>query len=168
MDEKLEKKEKRSAFDAAADYLSRRARTCKETRDYLRKKEYSEEEISEAVNKLLEYEYLDDADYAKRYFEYGYSRMKGRRKIEAELMEKGVEASVIANACEDYFYENGAREYENALEIAQAEYERSGKNEADEKLVGKVARKLESKGYRTDDIYKVIAEMRRWKDSDEV
>ena len=38
----------------------------------------------------------------------------------------------------------------------------------DEKLVAKIGRKLDSRGFAVDDIYRVLSEIRRWKDTEDI
>lgn len=161
--ENRDSKKKRSAISAATDYLSYRMRTCKEVRDKLREKEYSEEEIEEAIEILKSHKYLDDYDYAVRYFEYSASKKRGAMRATRELSEKGVDSEIISNAYEDYQYENQTSELELALEIAHQMAD--GEGEPSDKLIARVARRLESRGFRSNDIYKVMAEMRSWKDT---
>lgn len=165
----------KSAFDAAADYLSHRMRTEAEVRSRLKDKGYEEAEIEEALTALKSHRYIDDYEYALRYFEYGYGRHRGSRRIMRELEEKGLDAATIQNAYEDYSYENQVDEYAEALAIARSVVyqtadgpdENNTEIEIDDRISARVARKLESRGYRSDDIYKVLNEMRKWKNSDE-
>lgn len=161
------KKLKRSALDAAADILSYRMRTAAELAAKLKEKGYESDEIESAVKQMKSLRYIDDYAYALRYFEYGFEKKRGYRRLVRELTEKGVSASDIELAYEDFCYENKVDEYEAALELARTEFDRASASIELDKLIARVARKLESRGYRTDDIYKIMAEMRRWRDSEE-
>ena len=154
--EKKEKKQK-SAMEVAAAYLANRMRTVAEMRQHLRDKEYSDSEIDECVNDLIGLKYLDDYAYALRYYEYNSAKHRGSKRAMRELEEKGVDKQTIKFALEDYKYESGIDEYTMALEIARKEVFITS-----DKLVAKVARKLESRGFANDDIYRVMSEMRRW------
>lgn len=81
--------EKSVAFEKAVGYLGRCMRTCKQMRDYLIKKGYSQEVVEYVVDKLKNYKYLDDEQYAKLYAEQASSN-KGNRRIKQELMQKGI------------------------------------------------------------------------------
>ena len=172
--EKKEKKQK-TAMEVAAAYLANRMRTVAEMRQHLRDKEYSDSEINECVNDLIGLKYLDDYAYALRYYEYNSSKHRGSKRAMRELEEKGVDKQTINFALEDYKYESGIDEYTMALEIARkevfitsdecgpgADIDKIEMKEVDDKLVAKVARKLESRGFANDDIYRVMSEMRRW------
>lgn len=154
-------KTKKTAMEVAASYLANRMRTVEEMRKHLKEKEFSEKEIEETVNDLIGLKYLDDYAYAVRYYEYNTSKHRGSFRAMRELEEKGVDKQTVKFALEDYLYENEVDEYQLALEVARKEEF----TEVDDKLIAKVARKLESRGFKRDDIYRVLEEMRRWDSS---
>ncbi len=175
------KRYQKSALESAADYLSHRMRTEAEVRNRLKDKDYETEEIDEAIDSLKSHRYIDDYEYALRYIEYGYGKHRGSRRILRELEEKGIDGSTAQNAYEDYCYENHVDEYAEALAIARStvgegfgESYAAGKAtdsdpciEIDDRTCAKVARKLESRGFRSEDIYKALAEMRKWKSEEQ-
>ncbi len=155
-----EVKKKKKAFDAACDFLSISERSKKETLNKLLEKGYSEEESEEAVQRLAEAGILDDHGYTMRYIEYSLAKGRGMRRIKNELRLKGIEAFEV----EDVIYEmqeagtiaedNGReRALEQAMNIV------SGK-EIDEKLIAKVARRLQTQGFESDEVYFVIGRLR--------
>ena len=160
----MSEKNKKPAIDAAADYLANRPRTVEEVRTKLKDKGYEQEEIESAIANLVEFKYLDDYSYCKMYFEYGYTRHRGGKRLIRELVEKGVNEQQAKTALEDYVYEMQVDEYKDALEIARREAE---DKIIDEKLIARIGRKLDSRGFKMDDIYKVMSEVRRWKDTEE-
>ena len=154
-------KEKRKAFDAACDYLSRSERSRFEVEKKLKEKEYDEEEIAQAVEKLLELGFLDDHGFAARYAEFAIGKGRGLYRIKTELRQKGISAFDI----EDVLYELEEAgiigpdiQRQRALEIAQGVAEG---REPDEKLIGKISRKLASLGYDSSDIHFAIGQIRR-------
>ena len=149
-------------MEVAAQYLANRMRTIAEMRQHLKDKEFSEAEINETVNDLIGLRYLDDYAYALRYYEYNTAKHRGSKRAMRELEEKGVDKETIKFALEDYIYESKVDEFRMALEIAAKEAE---EKEIDDKLIAKVARKLDSRGYAQGDIIKVMSEMRRWDNS---
>ena len=108
-------------METAAAYLANRMRTVYELRKHLRDKEYSPEEIDEAVEELIGLNYLDDYQYALRYYEYNREKKRGTLRAEKELAEKGVDREIIRNAKEDFLFEQKVDEYEDALAIARKE-----------------------------------------------
>lgn len=144
-------------------------RTVFEVRKHLRDKEYTPEEIEEAVKELIELRYLDDYQFALRYYEYNRDKKRGTLRAERELAEKGVDKETIRNAKEDFLFEQKVDEYEDALAVARKEVfvpsdiygEEVAVKELDDKLSAKIARKLESKGFSRGDIFRVLDTLRR-------
>ena len=137
--------------DVAARHLASRMRTCKEMKSYLKKKDFAEEEIREVIAEFIDFRYLDDEEYCRQYINYASDKGKGAARIRQELAEKGVNREVIGFALEDYYDRD--QELERAL--YQARKTISGKP-VDEKMKGRVGRRLVSLGYSTDVVYKVI------------
>ena len=161
---------KMDAFDRAAGYLAIQPRTEKEIREYLKKKEYSQQEIDEAAEKLQEYRYLDDIAYGISFIRQAAGKGWGRRKIDRSLMEKGVSRS-DCEAAWDQLAEDaeGGMEAANlfdekkrALEIAvkmTRQHLAEGK-ELDEKFLARVGRRLAGQGYSADTVYFVVNKLR--------
>lgn len=164
-----EKRNKKTAIETAYSYLASRMRTTEEVRRHLKSKEYGEEEINDAVNELIGMRYLDDYLFALRYYEYNREKKRGVMRAERELAEKGVDRETIANAREDFLYENKVDEFEDALAIARREVfvtpdvygGEAEARELDDRLSAKIARKLESKGFSKGDIFRVLDVLRR-------
>lgn len=151
---------KKTAMEVASAYLANRMRTAWEVRKHLKDKEFPEQEIDETVNDLIGLRYLDDYEYAKIFYERNAEKHRGSSRAMRELEEKGVDRETIKFALEDFLYEAKIDEYEMALEIASKACD--GAKEIDDKLIAKVARKLEGAGYKSGDIVRVLGEMRRW------
>lgn len=137
--------------DVAAKYLASRARSTGEMRTHLRSKGYAEDEISEVITDFIDYGYLDDEDYCRQYIKYAFSKGKGPLRIKQELADKGIDRETVAFALEDFEAEES--DLERAL--AQARKTADGKP-VDEKMKGRIGRRLISLGYSTDIAYKVI------------
>lgn len=161
-DKKQQNKLKKTALEVALQYLANRMRTVHEMSQHLKDKGFPDKEIEEAVSDLIGLRYLDDYAYALRYYEYNTAKHRGSKRAMRELEEKGVDKETIKFALEDYLYESAVDELKMALEIAARESE---DKEIDDKLIAKVARKLDSRGYAQGDIIKVMSEMRRWDNS---
>ena len=143
-------------MEAASAYLASRMRTVAEVRQRLRDKEYDEGEIEDAVRELIELGYLDDYQYALRYYEYNREKKRGSLRAMRELSEKGVDEATIKNAREDFLYENKVDEYADALNVGMKIVEDSEDKTDPDKLQAKAARRLESAGYQKGDIIKVL------------
>ena len=164
-----EKKNKKTAIEAAYAFLASRMRTTAEVRKHLESKEYNEEEIADAVNELIGMRYLDDYLFALRYYEYNHEKKRGALRAERELMEKGIDRETARNAKEDFLYEHKVNEFEDALDIALKEVfvpsdiygEAPVMKTVDDRLTAKIARKLEGKGFSKGDIFRVLDSIRR-------
>ena len=156
---------KKTAGEEAARYLEHRMRTVSDMRDHLIDKGYEKEETEAVITEMTSLRYLDDHEYAMSYFTYGYEKKRGASRIRRELEERGVDSETIDNAYEDYKYENGVDEYSVAVKIAERECRGAV---IDERTLARVARKLEKLGYRGDNIYRVLGEMRTWTDTEEL
>lgn len=161
---------KLDAFDKAAGYLGLMPRTEAEIRKYLKQKEYSASEINDAVNRLLEYGYLNDVEYCQSYIRQAASKGKGRRKMEQELAAKGVSRESIdaawtaleEDSADDKTAASLFDEKKRALEIAvkMTRQHLSDGKELDEKFLAKVGRRLAGQGYSTDVIYFATGKLR--------
>lgn len=85
--------ERAEAFQKSLSYVSRGLKTKKQVRDYLLRKGYDEELVYECIDKLKEYGYINDVEYAKRYIE-GNSKSQGKRLLQYKLMTKGIKRDV--------------------------------------------------------------------------
>ena len=137
--------------DTALRYLASRPRTCGEMKNFLRQKGFEEPEIDDIIDHLRNLRYLDDLEYCRQYFDYAFGKGKGLFRVKRELEEKGVENSTIQIAFEDYEAEE--TEFERAKK--QAEKIAAGKP-ADQKLAGRIGRRLSSLGYSSELIYRIV------------
>ena len=164
-----EKKNKKTAIEAAYAFLASRMRTTAEVRKHLESKEYNKDEINDTINELIGMRYLDDYLFALRYYEYNHEKKRGALRAERELMERGIDRDTVRNAKEDFLYEQKINEFEDALDIALKEVfvqsDIYGKppvmKTVDDRLTAKIARKLEGKGFSKGDIFRVLDSIRR-------
>ena len=112
--EMLEQDERAEALNKAMAYILKNIKTKREVKDYLLRKGYSEEIAWYCVDKLKEYDYVNDAEYSKRYVE-SVSKNQGRRMVEYKLMMKGVKKQDISSAYESCEIDGK----ENAKALAQ-------------------------------------------------
>ena len=85
--------ETKSAFEKASSYLETRMHSKRELFDKLVKKGYSKESINEAINKLEEYHFVDDALFAKQFLEQNGKLSKNM--IKNKLLSKGVSFDIL-------------------------------------------------------------------------
>lgn len=156
-------------YDAALRYLSSRSRTVFEMRKYLAGRGYEEEETESLIAEFMSEGYLNDEDYCRQYFRYGHSSGKGKRKLFYELREKGIDSAVAEIAFEDFKEELSAEgtvfdERKQALSEAEKVLRLAGippGGPVPEKVLARIARKLQSRGFESDVIYSVLGELRR-------
>ena len=83
-----------AAFDRALGVLQRGAKTERGIADYLKGKGYPDECIARATQKLKDYGFVNDENFAEQYVSaYGLSR--GRKKLKYDLLRKGVPAEIV-------------------------------------------------------------------------
>lgn len=165
---------KKSAAEAAYSYLASRMRTTAEVVNHLKDKGYDAKEVADAVSELTGMRYLDDYQYALRYYEYNREKKRGSLRAARELAGKGVDADTIRNAREDFIYTDKVDEYSDALAAAERELRIRSSNGSepgtdgemagvclDDKLAGRIARMLDTRGFDRGDIFRVLDELRR-------
>jgi regulatory protein len=87
------------AYNLSLGYISYRPRSRREVTDYLRRKDYEPELIERVEQRLEEYHFIDDAEFAAAWIRHRQSlRPRSRRALEAELVLKGVARDTIAGA----------------------------------------------------------------------
>ena len=132
--------EKNTALNKALGFLSATRKTEREVRSYLTKKGYLPEVCSYVVEKLREYGFINDEEYAEAYTESAAKR-KGNRRIRMELKGKGLSDEAIEGALTGL-------DPEQELETAKAILEKymRGKN-PDKEGLQKAYRYLLGKGF---------------------
>lgn len=149
------------AAEKAAAYINIKPRTAFQVRKYLREKGYDDDVIDAVVKQLAEYHYIDDMEYAMMYFRYGFEKGRGLVRIKRELAEKGVAADVIEMAYDEL--EDVPDQTEAAMQIAKNMINGTELDDMDydekRKLQAKIGRRLMSRGFSSDIVYKVINRM---------
>ncbi len=107
--------EKNTAFDKALTHLSASRKTEKQIRAFLTKKGYLPVVCDYAVEKLRDYGFIDDSEYAEAYIE-NVAKRKGSRLIRMELKGKGLSDEAIDGALRDLDEEQELASAKNVLE----------------------------------------------------
>jgi regulatory protein len=84
------------ARERAVFYLARFARTSKQVADYLKRKEFTPDQIQDALVYLKEHRYLNDDSFAESFIREKISHKDGPFKIKQMLFQKGI-APEISN-----------------------------------------------------------------------
>ena len=133
--------EKGKALSKAVKYIGSNLKTEKQLRDYLKKKEYNPATIDYVIDKLKEYDYLNDENFAKAYI-LTYSKKYGKLKLKSQLKMKGIKDSVIENLLEDV--------QSDSIDLVAKKYMKN--KELTYENLQKLMRFLYSRGYEFDDI----------------
>lgn len=154
--EKLEiivkENEKQEALNRAITYISKNLKTKRQVKDYLIGKGYSEEIAWYCIDKLKEYDYINDVEYSKRYIE-STSKNQGSRLVEYKLMMKGVKKEDIQNA----YLETDINANENAKSVA-SKYLKN--KELTKENIAKAYRYLIGKGFSYEQANYALSEFR--------
>ena len=149
------------AAERAVSYINIKPRTAYQVKKYLKDKGYEEDVIAEVTDQLKEYHYIDDMEYSLMYFRYGFEKRRGVSRIKRELSEKGVSSDVIDIAYEEL--EDIPDQFELAMEIGHGAVAGIDIKELDfdakQKLKAKIGRRLMSRGFSSDVVYKVIGRL---------
>ena len=153
-----------SLYHYAVKLLGQQMRTVAELKRLLRRRippgEEGHERLERVVARLKEQRYLDDSGYAQDYAKLRQENSSfGRRRVQQDLMRKGVHAEVIAKTL-DMAYEGVGEE-----ELARRHLERKRiRKPANEKEAARVARMLMRAGFSMGTIVRIL---KKWDVGDE-
>ena len=134
--------DKVQALDKAITYISKALKTKRQVKDYLLRKGYSETVVFYCIDKLKDYNLINDAEYSKRYIESN-AKTQGKRLFEYKLMMKGVKKSDIElgeSECEI--------DYNNNAKVIADKYLKN--KEITKENIAKAYRYLIGKGFSYD------------------
>lgn len=118
--ERKRRRPKKTALMAAVDILARQEQSEKKLREKLERKEYEDEEIDAAIERLKEKHYLCDADACARQFEFLYNESRSSvRQICMKLMQRGFPRDLVQSCVPRDTYE---REKAAALRVLEIQY----------------------------------------------
>ena len=141
--------EKSKAMSRVTKYIGSSLKTQKQIRDYLRKKEYSDDTIEFVMSKLVEYNYIDDQKYAQAYV-LTYGKKYGKLKLKSQLKVKGVSEEIIECVLEDNKVDSIESVASKYLKNKVMSYE----------VCQKLFRFLYSRGYEFDEINSYINKLK--------
>lgn len=135
------------ALDKALSFITKSKKTEKQVKEHLQSKGYTEQTIENVIEKMKDYRFLDDGDYAISYAK-SYSKTKGKKLIEMELKKKGVSEEDMSSAIEEI-----GDQTESAVLIAEKYLKNKPK---DKPNMLKCYKYLLSKGFEYDDAKSAI------------
>ena len=142
--------EKQTALNKALSFLSATRKTEKEISVHLTKKGYLPAVIGYVMEKLREYDFVNDAEYAEVYAESAAKR-KGGRLIRMELKGKGLSDEAIASAVSGL---DSKQELETAERLLE-KYMRG--KQADKLTLQKAYRHLVGKGFDYETVKEALS-----------
>lgn len=139
--------EKTTALEKLVNYMGSRLRTEKQLWDYLKGKGYAEATCNYCMEKLKEYNYINDAQYVNSFIQVNKSK-KGKKLLAYELKQKGIDDKLLDTSFEDY---------ENDLESIKLIALKYLKNkDLTKENFQKAYRHLMSKGFESSEVLKVL------------
>ena len=144
--------EKTRARHKALVILTGMDRTEQQLREKLKKAEFSQEAVDDAIAYVSSYHYIDDRRYADHYIEVMRSS-RSLRRIEMDLMKKGVPRDILQEAMKQAAEEDGS-EFELALRLAEKKLK--GRPPVDDRERQKLYAYLMRQGFSGRDVVKVM------------
>lgn len=129
--------------------LERMERTERQLYDKLKQNHYPEICIEEAVEYVKKYHYIDDLRYAQTYIRY-HQNKKSRKRLQLDLMTKGVAKNIIEQALENEFSSDEQEKIRQLLEKRHYDSSCDGKERQ------KTYQFLMRRGYKSSDIVHVM------------
>lgn len=150
--------EKNLAFNKAINYINTAFKTAKQLRDYLNKKGYDKLTIDYVVEKLKEYKFLDDRNFAETYVNT-YRNKYGKNMLKNKLFEKGISKNIIDDVLQDFEAEEST--------IDKLLSKKIGGKVLDNDLSTKCVRFLAGRGFSFEEINGAIKRYKGNKEIDE-
>lgn len=98
----LIQKNENEAKEVALRFLSFRRRTEKEVKDKLKKKDYDEKTIKRTIDKLKEYDLINDSEFAIAWVKERLAhKPRGKKLLKQELWKKGIKRAIIDQVTEE-------------------------------------------------------------------
>jgi regulatory protein len=145
----------KTAKNQALRYLSYRDRSALEVTQYLEKKEHTQLVIQQALDALIELNYVNDQRFALEWGRYKINKQKlGKNRLYAELLNKGIDKKVLENTLAILYEDNP--ETELAIQCARKKMNSLQDVEEEEKKKRRLIQYLKRRGFSSDIIYQSI------------
>ena len=153
----MDKSEFEKGKQIAYRFLSYRPRSKKEVERKLKEKKISGENIVSIISLLEKNNYLNDREFTLNWVKYRMeNRPLGRRSLEYELREKGVDSEIIKDSL-DEVYTGEFDEYEVAVRLAEKKISSLNKRKIEDNVIKRrLFSYLQRKGFSYDTIERVI------------
>ncbi|WP_110513375.1 RecX family transcriptional regulator [Herpetosiphon llansteffanensis] len=145
-------------YNAALVFLAARPRSSQEIRTRLRKREFPDEHIDLAIEKLAQIGLVNDAAFARFWVENRQQhRPRGARAIQAELSQKGVKRELISEVLNELTDQD--EEQERAFSVARSALRRYANEPTKMAFSRKMAGLLQRRGFGFDTIKPVLDQL---------
>ena len=152
-EEILEENKIYEVYEISVNYINKRLRSIKELSNYLSKKEYSEDIISNVIELLINQGYLDDKRYATSYVNDRINlSVDGPNKTRKYLEDNNIDSSIIEEAMLNY----SSDLEEDRIEKLVNKQIKLNKNKGSNLLKRKIQMYLLNLGYDYDKINKSL------------
>ena len=149
------KEDKSNCRKSAMHILEFKTRTEQELRQKLKQKEFSEDQIEDAIEYVKSFGYINDRRYAETYI-LNRQQEKSRTKIIQELVQKGIDHSIAEEAWEEAC---DSERSERDILREQVQKKLSGIEIPDEKQLRRVFAFFMRRGFKYDDIAAVVRDI---------
>ncbi|MCD8130644.1 MAG: recombination regulator RecX [Lachnospiraceae bacterium] len=141
----------------AMNLLQKKNYTKAELERKLRENFYPDELISQALEYVMQFHYVDDLRYAQNYIRY-HSENRSRQRIRHDLLAKGISSELFEQAWEE-FQESNEEWSERKQILSLLEKRHYNPELADEKEKAKTMAFLYRRGYSTSVISSVFSHL---------
>ncbi|MFA6082355.1 MAG: regulatory protein RecX [Patescibacteria group bacterium] len=139
-------------FGDALKILNRASQTRFKMIEKLKKREFKDEIISQTIARLEELKLIDDVKYAHDYVAYrSRSAPIGGRYLQLKLRQRGISKEIAADASKL----SAEEEYDLAKKVAEKQLSHYH-NLDDQETKQKLARFLQSRGFSSGAVYRII------------
>ncbi len=149
------KEDQSNCRKSAMHILEFKTRTEQELRQKLKQKEFSEDQIEDAIEYVKSFGYINDRRYAETYI-LNRQQEKSRTKIIQELVQKGIDHSIAEEAWEEAC---DSERSERDILREQVQKKLSGIEIPDEKQLRRVFAFFMRRGFKYDDIAAVVRDI---------
>ena len=138
----------------AMNLLKNRDYTVRQLRDKLKEGGYPQETIEEALGYVQGFHYTDDLRYAENFIR-GHIQDRSRRRIDQDLMRRGIDRAVLEQAWAAWEEEGGVQE-EGAMIRALLEKKGFDRETADQRQKQRMYGFLMRKGFQAEQVRRAV------------
>ena len=138
----------------AMSLLKSREYTTKQLYDKLKRGDYPENVIREALDYVEGFHYIDDLRYAGNYIS-GHESVRSRRRIEQDLLNRGIDRAVLEQAWQEWEAQGGIQDEETMIKELFRKRGYDPEN-ADRKEIQRMGAFLMRRGFSGESVRKAL------------